>query len=132
MEDAAGGASAQSSSRNDDYRAIVADLEALIQQVQASIKLIETAIVEESPLGNQEIAANVVVLDDVTPRYVRANAALNACNAAHVSALHFLLDNRTSRHGADPSLSCTGWPDKCATRRGRPVLANSAARSPAT
>jgi hypothetical protein len=103
MQDAAGGASAQSSSRNDDYRAIVSDLEALIQQVQASIKLIETAIVGESPLGNQEIAANVVVLDDVTPRYVRANAALNACNAALGGAMHFLLDNRTSRRGADPS-----------------------------
>jgi hypothetical protein len=103
MQDAAGGASAQSSSRNDDYRAIVSDLESLIEQVQASIRLIETAIVGESPLGNQEIAANIVILDDVTPRYVRANAALNACNAALGGALHFLRDNRTSRHGADPS-----------------------------
>jgi hypothetical protein len=103
MQNAAGSASAQSGGRNDSYRAIVSDLEALIQQVQASIELIESAIVGESPLGNQEIAANVVVLDDVTPRYIRANAALNACNAGLGVALHFLLDNRTSRHGTDQS-----------------------------
>jgi hypothetical protein len=103
MQNAASSASAQSGGQNDSYRAIVSDLEALIQQVQASITLIETVIVGESPLGNQEIAADVVVLDDVTPRYMRANAALNACNAALGVALHVLLDNRTSRHGADRS-----------------------------
>ncbi|MDB5635353.1 MAG: hypothetical protein JWP51_261 [Bradyrhizobium sp.] len=110
MQDAAGGASAQSGSRNDSYRAIVSDLEALIQQVQASIKLIESAIVGESPLGNQEIGANVVVLDDVTPRYVRANSALNACNAGLGIAMHFLQDHRTSRHGADQSAGCDPRP----------------------
>jgi hypothetical protein len=89
MQNAASSASTQSGGRNDTYRAIVSDLEALIRQLQASIKLIESAIAEESPLGNQEIAANVVVLDDVTPRYMRANAALNACNAALGIALHF-------------------------------------------
>jgi hypothetical protein len=103
MQNAAGSASAQSGARNDNYRAIVSDLEALIQQVRASIKLIETAIVEESPLGNQEVATNVVVLDDVTPRYMSAAAALKACNAVLGGALHFLLDSRTSRHGVDPS-----------------------------
>jgi len=30
----------------------------------------------KSPLGHHEIAANVVVLDDVTPRYLNAGAAL--------------------------------------------------------
>jgi hypothetical protein len=106
MQNAAGGASAQSGSRNDSYHTIVCDLEALIQQVQASIKLIETAIVGESPLGIQEIGANVVVLDDVTPRYARATAALNACNATLGVAMHFLLDSRTSRHGVDQSAGC--------------------------
>jgi hypothetical protein len=110
MQDTAGGASAQSGSRNDNHRAIVSDLKALIQQVQASTKLIESAIVGESPLGNQEIGANVVVLDDVTPGYVRANATLNACNAALGVALHFLLDHRTSRHGADQSAGCDPRP----------------------
>ena len=102
MQNAAGSpAPAQSDSRNDGYRAIVPELVSLIEHVQASIELIESAIVTESPLGNQEIGANVVVLDDVTPRYVRANAALNACNAGLGAALHFLLDTRTSRQGAE-------------------------------
>ena len=78
MQNAASSASAQSGGRNDSYRAVVSDLEALIQQVQASIKLIETAMVGESPLGNEEIAASVVILDDVTPRYIRAAAALSS------------------------------------------------------
>jgi len=33
-----------------------------------------------------------VVLDDVTPRYARATAALNACNIGLGAALHSLLD----------------------------------------
>jgi hypothetical protein len=71
----------------------------LIEHVQASMKLIESAIAGESPLGNQEFVANVVVLDDVTPRYVKASAALNTCNAGLAIALHFLLDTKTSKHG---------------------------------
>ena len=102
MQNAAGSpASAQSDSRNDSYRAIVSDLVSLIEHIQASMKLIESAIATESPLGNQEVGANIVVLDDVTPRYVRANAALNACHAGLGAALHFLLDTRTSRRGAE-------------------------------
>jgi hypothetical protein len=71
----------------------------LIEHVHTSMKLIESVVASESPLGNQESSANVVVLDDVTPRYVRANAALNDCNARLGSALHVLLDTRTSKHG---------------------------------
>jgi hypothetical protein len=61
------------------------------------MKLIESAITSEASLGNQEVAANIVVLDDVTPRYVRANAALNACNAGLGVALHLLQDIRSSK-----------------------------------
>jgi hypothetical protein len=96
---AGGGTSVQSDDRNDSYRSIVSDLVSLIEHVQASMKLIESAIAGESPLGNQEVAANVVVLDDVTPRYVKASAALNTCNAGLGIALHFLLDTKTSKHG---------------------------------
>jgi hypothetical protein len=96
---ASGGASVQSDDRNGGYRTIVSDLVSLIEHVQASMKLIESAIARESPLGNQEVAANVVVLDDVTPRYVKASAALNTCNAGLGIALHFLLDTKTSKHG---------------------------------
>jgi hypothetical protein len=116
MQNAASSASAQSGGRNDSYRAVVSDLEALIQQVQASIKLIETAMVGESPLGNEEIAASVVILDDVTPRYIRAAAALNACNAALGIALHFLLDSRTSRHGVGQSAGSEPRPGRLTGR----------------
>jgi hypothetical protein len=35
------------------------------------------------------VAANVVVLDDVTPRYLKAGEALKACDAGLGVALHF-------------------------------------------
>jgi hypothetical protein len=35
-------------------------------------------------------------LDDVTPRYVRANAALSTCNAGLGVALHLVRDIRNS------------------------------------
>jgi hypothetical protein len=104
MQNAAGGGgSVQFDSRNDGSRAIVSDLVSLIEHVQASIKLIQSAIVRESQLGTQEVGTNVVVLDDVTPRYVNANAALNSCDAGLNVALHFLRDIRTSKHEADQS-----------------------------
>lgn len=96
MQNAAGsGTSAPSEDRNDLHRAIVSDLVSLIESVQASMKLIESAIDREAPFGNQEIGTNVVVLDDVTPRYVRVRAALNNCEADLDAALQFLLDSRT-------------------------------------
>jgi hypothetical protein len=105
MQNAAGGgASGQFDSRNDSPRAIVSDLVSLIEHVQASIRLIEQAIVRESRLGNQEVGANVIVLDDVTPRYESANTALNRCSAGLGVALHFLRDAGTSKHEADAFL----------------------------
>ena len=104
MQNAAGfGTSAQSADRNDNYRAVASDLKSLIAHVQASIALIETAMASELPPGNQDSGANVVVLDDVTPRYVRASAALDTCNASLAGALHFLLDTMTSYHDTDGS-----------------------------
>jgi hypothetical protein len=94
---AEGGASAASDGPNNSYHAIVSDLVSLVAQLQSSIKLIESAMVGEAPLGNQEFAANVVVLDDVTPRYARANAALNAANAGLRAALYFLQDTKPSK-----------------------------------
>lgn len=93
---AGGGRSDHPGRENDNYRAIVSDLLSLIEHVQASMALIESAIAEEPSLGNQEIAPDLIELDDVTPRYVRANAALEACNAVLAVALHFLRDTMTS------------------------------------
>jgi hypothetical protein len=91
--------SSPSGDRNDGHQSIVAELASLIEQVQAGIKLLEAAIATESAPGNQESAGNIFVLDDVTPRYIKANAALNACNADLDAALHYLLDATSSRHG---------------------------------
>jgi hypothetical protein len=96
MQNAAG-----SDAQNDSYPSIVSDLASLIEHVQASMKLLELAIARESSLGNQDVSANVFVLDDVTPRYVKANAALNACNAGLGIALHFLRDTKTPKCGTD-------------------------------
>jgi hypothetical protein len=86
------GPSAQSGGQNDRYHRIVFDLVSLIGHVQASMKLVESAIASEALADDQEMAANIVVLDDVTPRYVKANTALTACNAGLGAALHVLLD----------------------------------------
>ena len=98
-----GGASPRSDDRNDNDRSIASHLVTLIGQVQANIKLIESGIAREPSPGNQEIAANVIVLDDVTPRYAKAHAALSACSANLGLALHLLLDTRTSKHGTGAS-----------------------------
>jgi hypothetical protein len=97
MQNAEGGdVSFQFDDRDYSYRSIVSDLVSLIEHVQASIELIESAIVRESPSGDPE-GVNIIVLDDITPRYVTAGAALNACNAGLGVALHVLLDTRTSQ-----------------------------------
>lgn len=100
MQDtASGGAPIGSDERSDDYDSVVSDLASLIEHVQASMKLIQSAIASEAFLGNECLDANMVVLDDVTPCYVRANAALNACNAGLGAALQYLLDTSASRRG---------------------------------
>jgi hypothetical protein len=102
MQNAAdGGTSTTSDGPNDNYHAIVSDLVALVAQLQSSIHLIESAMVGDAPLGHQESASNIVVLDDITPRYARANAALNAASAGLRVALHFLRDARPSKYPTD-------------------------------
>ena len=87
--------------RNDAYRSVVSDLVSLIEHVQGSLRLIEQAIARETALGSQEASGNIVVLDDVTPPYVQASAALRACDANLDSALHSLLDAKASDHCSD-------------------------------
>ncbi|MDE2473050.1 MAG: hypothetical protein KGL35_31155 [Bradyrhizobium sp.] len=67
----------------------------LIDHMQASMKLIERVIASELPLGDQETNENVVVLDDVTPCYLKANAALHTCRAGLEVTLHFLTSAET-------------------------------------
>ena len=94
------GISSRSGDRNDGHHSIVSELVSLIEHVQSSMKLLEATIAGESASAGQEAAGNVFVLDDVTPRYVKANAALHACNAGLGEALHYLLDARAARHGS--------------------------------
>ena len=104
MQNAAGGGIAiepkdRDKDRDDAYRTVVSDLVALIDHVQASLTLIETAIAREMSVGSPETSANVFVLDDVTPPYVRATAALQACDTSLAIALHSLLDSKAPTHG---------------------------------
>ena len=93
-----GGIAIEPEDRNDAYRSVVSDVISLIEHVQASLRLIEQEIARETASGGQETSTNVVVLDDVTPPYVRATAALNACDANLAIALHALLDSKTPEH----------------------------------
>ena len=97
MQDAADNTLVQSGDPDDSYIAIISNLGSLVEQIGAMMKLIESTIASEASTGHQDPAANIVVLDDVTPRYVRANAALSTCTAGLGVALHLVHDIRNSR-----------------------------------
>lgn len=77
------------------FGAIVSDLTSLLEHVQASIELIDSAIAREVTAADSD-NANVIVLDDVTPQYMKASHALNSCSRNLDTALRFLLDAATS------------------------------------
>jgi hypothetical protein len=84
---------------NDAYQSIVSDLMCLIGQVKASLSRIEGAIACETSLASAEaIDCDIIVLDDVTPRYAKAGAALKACDADLGAALEFLLEAKEIEH----------------------------------
>jgi hypothetical protein len=97
MQNAAGGGT--SSPTEDLHGAIVSDLMSLIAHVQASMELIEQAIPDKAPLGYWETGANIFVLDDVTPRYASARAALKTCEAHLGATLLLLPATRTPQLG---------------------------------
>jgi hypothetical protein len=90
-----GGTSALAEDRNDFHGAIVSDLVSVIAHIHASMDLIESAVPAEIPLGYQEIGSNVIVLDDLTPRYASARAALNSCQVHLGAVLRSLQNTRT-------------------------------------
>jgi hypothetical protein len=79
------------SARIDGFRAIISDVMSLIERVQASRALVETVIAKEA-FGADDVADNVAILDDLSPRYAIADAALNTCNAQLRKTLDFLMD----------------------------------------
>ena len=103
-----GGTSALPEDRNDFHGAIVSDIASLIAHVHASMDLIESAIPAEVPLGYQEIGNNVIVLDDLTPRYASARAALNSCQAHLGAALRLLQNTRAPQPETSAASPATG------------------------
>ena len=84
---------------SDSRQLIAADLRSLIMQIESSMRLIDAATMEASALetgparGDPAGSADIFVLDDVTPRYATASAALNACRAGLGHALRCLSDS---------------------------------------
>lgn len=76
----------------DSRQLIAAELRSLIARIEISMRLIDAAMEREDDsalAGSTEI----VVLDDVTPRYATASAALNACRAELSHALQQLSES---------------------------------------
>lgn len=100
MQDGTASGTLERSNDGDDiYQAVVADLASLIARVQASLAMIETAVAGEAAATLQDLISNVVVLDDFTPRYLKAGAALKACDTGLGIALHFHREPTTSGLG---------------------------------
>ena len=115
MQNAAGDGVAQAPhDQNAAYRTVVSDLVSLAERVQNSLRLIEQMIARETPpetpLGSSESSTSVIVLDDVSPRYMKAAAAVRACNVNLGIALRSLLDPADSDPYAAslPALSVIG------------------------
>ena len=104
-----GGIAIEPDDRNNAYRSVVSDVISLIEHVQASLRLIEQEIARETASGSQDISTNVVVLDDVTPPYVRATVALRACDANLAIALHSLLDPMTPSNTPEQGAGDYAW-----------------------
>jgi hypothetical protein len=92
---ATGGSSVQTEGEADNHGSVVANLQSLIGHIQASIALVEAAVASEFCDGNQDAAADIFVLDDVTPPYEKAHAALKASNAGLGAALQLILDAKS-------------------------------------
>jgi hypothetical protein len=83
---------------------------ALIERVPKCLQLIERTIAGETSSDNPESSTNVIVLDDASPRYMKAAVAVQACNVNLGIALRSLLeaeDNDRSATG-QPALSDIG------------------------
>jgi hypothetical protein len=90
----------------DADRSLLSDLMGLISlitRLQTSIAFSERAVATVG-LDEEKIDDTVFVLDDVSPRYATANAALNACHAALGEALCHLLETKMS--GVSPRPAC--------------------------
>jgi hypothetical protein len=76
----------------DSRQLIAADLRSLISQIETSMRRI-AAVMDQEHGSDPEGSADVFILDDVTPRYATANAALNACRAGLGHALQCMSES---------------------------------------
>jgi hypothetical protein len=77
--------------RDESCRSVVANLAILIEHLSVSRKALEVAIIRETAQAGHDMDEDFIVLDDVTPCYLSASAALSACDAALAVTLHELL-----------------------------------------
>ena len=87
--------------RDDSHHSIIADIRFLIAGVDASIGRIELAMGREAASESPDSSAAVVVLDDVTPRYLAASAALSACRVELDFAMHALQETGMPESGTE-------------------------------
>ena len=80
----------------DSRELIAAELRSLIARIEISVRLIDAAMEPEDDsaiLSAFSGSTEIVVLDDVTPRYATVGAALNACRAELGNALQNLSES---------------------------------------
>jgi hypothetical protein len=105
-----GGMPKPSGNRDDMHSAIVADLASVIAHVRKSLSLIEQAVASEAAV-EEAVADNIIVLDDITPGYARANAVLRECDAGLSLAVRLLQGSAASGDTAyDGGLPQAHWP----------------------
>jgi hypothetical protein len=115
MRNAAGyGAAPAPQEQNDAERVVISGLVSLVEHVQNSLRLVERVIARETsletspetPTASPGSSTNIIVLDDISPRYMNAGAALQACHVNPGIALRSLLDadNSDSRAASLPAL----------------------------
>lgn len=85
----------------DSRQLIAAELRSLIARIEISVRLIDAAMTSRDMEPDDDSAIlsaisgsiEIVVLDDVTPRYATASAALNTCRAELGHALQKLSES---------------------------------------
>lgn len=84
------GAQPESADQNERYRTVVSDLASVVGRVRKSLELVESEIARGT---DADEAADIIVLDDVTPGYSRARTALRECEAGLSAALRLLQES---------------------------------------
>lgn len=80
----------------DSRQLIAAELRSLITCIDISMRLIDAAMEPEHDNAIVDVVSGsteIVVLDDITPRYATASAALNVCRAELGQALQKLSES---------------------------------------